>query len=57
MTEIENSSEIQQIIECEVCLKEIPKSGAFSEETSDYVMYFCGLECYDKWREQDKEEA
>jgi hypothetical protein len=37
-------------IQCEVCLKEIPKSEAKSAEADEYVMYFCGLECYDRWR-------
>jgi len=53
MNDVDKASNNMQLIECEVCLTEIPKSGALSEETSDYVMYFCGLECYDKWREQD----
>ena len=39
---------------CELCLSEVPASGAKSEETSDYVAHFCGVECYDQWRkEQD----
>jgi hypothetical protein len=43
--------EIKQV-ECEVCLKEIPVSGTMSEEVADYVTYFCGLDCYAKWKEQ-----
>lgn len=41
-------------VACDVCLREIPASEARSEEASDYVMYFCGLECYGKWRKQPK---
>jgi hypothetical protein len=41
---------------CEVCLKEVPHTEVQLEEASDYVMYFCGLECYAIWREQDKKE-
>ncbi len=37
---------------CEVCLKEIPKSVATTEEGEDYVHYFCGLECYTSWKKQ-----
>lgn len=37
-------------VPCEVCLKEIPKSEATVAEATDYVLYFCGLECYAKWR-------
>jgi len=39
---------------CEVCLKEIPASGASSDETSDYVASYCGLECYEIWKGQNK---
>jgi len=45
LTEIER-------VDCEVCLKEIPASEATSSEASDYVIYFCGLECYEKWRKE-----
>lgn len=38
------------IIQCDVCMKEIPASEAKSAEAQDYVMNFCGLECYDQWR-------
>ncbi len=40
----------EELVPCEVCLTEIPLSEAKVEEASDYVAYFCGLECYDKWR-------
>ena len=43
-------SDNAQLVKCEICLAEIPTSGAKSEEVSDYVMYFCGINCYDKWR-------
>lgn len=35
---------------CTVCQREIPLSVAVSVEASDYVAYFCGLECYEQWR-------
>jgi hypothetical protein len=40
------------VLTCEVCLEEIPESGSYSDETSDYVRHFCGLECYRLWREK-----
>jgi hypothetical protein len=43
-------------VACEVCLKGVPRSEAKMEEASDYVMYFCGLECHDKWRKQKEEQ-
>lgn len=39
-------------VSCEVCLKEIPGSEAAMVEAVDYVVYFCGLDCYEKWKEQ-----
>lgn len=41
------------MVSCEVCLKEIPKSLAHIEEAEDYVLYFCGLDCFDKWEHQN----
>lgn len=38
------------LIACEVCLKEVPVSEATVPEATDYVVYFCGLACYDKWK-------
>lgn len=37
---------------CEVCMKEVPKSEATIPEAVDYVVYFCGLDCYEKWKNQ-----
>jgi len=31
-------------------LKEIPKSEAMVAEATDYVLHFCGLDCYSKWK-------
>lgn len=39
-------------VKCEVCLKEVPISEATVPEASDYFVHFCGLECYEKWKEQ-----
>ena len=42
-----------EIIACEICLKEVPPGEGRNTETADYVAYFCGLECYEKWMSQD----
>lgn len=42
------------LIQCNVCLKEIPASEAKSAEALDYVSHFCGLECYELWRKQSE---
>lgn len=39
-------------IPCSVCQREVPLSEAVVPEASDYVAYFCGLECYQLWRNQ-----
>jgi len=41
------------LLSCKVCLKEIPASESQSAEAEDYVLYFCGIECYDRWHRQD----
>ena len=45
-------------VACEVCLKEIPLSEATSVKATDYIVYYCGLECYDQWKKQkDQKES
>lgn len=39
------------------CLQEIPSSVADSLEGKDYIHYFCGLECYAVWEEQNDRRA
>lgn len=43
-------------VACEVCMKEVPVSEAKSEEATDYVVHFCGLDCYEKWKEQNQKQ-
>ena len=38
-----------QTVKCETCMKEVPVSEAKSAEAEDYVVHFCGLECYEQW--------
>lgn len=38
-------------VACEVCMKQIPKDVATSAEGEEYVVHFCGLECYTKWQQ------
>ena len=39
-------------VQCDVCMKEVPVSEATVPEATDYVVHFCGLECYEKWKAQ-----
>lgn len=38
-----------QLIDCEACHASIPLSAARVSEGEDYIIYFCGLQCYEKW--------
>jgi hypothetical protein len=35
---------------CEVCLKRVSRSEALTAEGKDFVAYFCGNACYERWR-------
>lgn len=44
-------------ISCEMCLSDIPPSASGNSEVEDYVMYFCGIECYAQWKDDRPEIA
>jgi hypothetical protein len=48
--EMKNTA-LEPQVSCEICCKEIPRSSATTSEGEDYVLYFCGLHCYDQWRD------
>lgn len=37
-------------VSCEVCRKQLPATDGIRHEVSDYVMWFCGMDCYKTWR-------
>ncbi len=39
-----------ELVACEVCEKEVPKTESTVAEAADYVMFFCGLDCYQEWK-------
>ena len=43
-----------KMIACSVCMKEIPASEAMVDEAAEYVRYYCGLECFEKWKAQSE---
>ena len=49
-----NEPSEDKLLSCDVCMKEIPASGAKGEEVEEYIYYFCGPECYKAWQQQDK---
>jgi len=44
----------EQRIDYNTCLKSIPGSEIKSLEAMEYITYFCGLDCYDRWIKQQK---
>lgn len=43
------------LVACDVCMSEVPLTQSRSEEVEDYVMHFCGLECYEQWKTQNED--
>ena len=44
--------EDDQLVSCNLCLESVPLSESEVSEAEDYVAYFCGLECYEEWKNQ-----
>lgn len=42
------------VLNCDICMKEIPTESEEYLETDDYVRHFCGMECYTKWKQANK---
>ncbi|MDD4928261.1 MAG: DUF3330 domain-containing protein [Gallionella sp.] len=40
----------EELVACDICRKEVPISAAKTPEAVDYVVHFCGLECYSTWQ-------
>lgn len=51
MNDKNNPVEIETVA-CDICRKEVPLSEAKTPEAVDYVAHFCGLECYEQWKQQ-----
>ncbi|TAM00974.1 MAG: DUF3330 domain-containing protein [Paraburkholderia sp.] len=39
-------------VDCGVCCSEVPLDAAFTPEGIDYVVHFCGLDCYRRFTER-----
>lgn len=39
------------VLNCDVCLKEIPADAGHGD-TLDYVYHYCGLDCLGTWQER-----
>jgi hypothetical protein len=41
---------VPERVSCEVCRRELPAEQALHQEAEDYALWFCGHDCYAKWR-------
>ena len=51
MNAIEYTAE-SELLACDICMQEIPVDEIKNEEAVDYVIYYYGLECYARWKQQ-----
>ena len=47
ITKNNSKSNIQNKLSCEECCETIPHTA----EAEEYVLHFCGLNCYEKWQD------
>lgn len=45
-----------EITRCQMCMNEVPISATLSDEGSDYLHHFCGLDCLEVWRRKAQQE-
>ena len=44
------------LVTCHACLREVSWSVAATAEGSDYLLYFCGPDCFAQWRKRSAHE-
>lgn len=55
-TQVNTEVATSDLIECEICMSEIPHTVAGNAEADEYVSHYCGLECYQQWLAKKQEE-
>jgi hypothetical protein len=40
---------------CEECEQEVANPAVMTPEGRDYALFFCGLDCYERWRQRNAE--
>lgn len=43
---------LEPTVPCHVCGREVPRSEAVHPEGVDYALYFCGVDCVARWRQE-----
>lgn len=49
--------ELPPKVNCSTCGKEVPRAEAKSAEAQDYMMYFCGMDCFRHWQKESGSNA
>jgi len=39
-------------VSCHICETQVPLSEAISPEGEDYMLHFCGMDCFARWYRQ-----
>lgn len=40
-------------VSCEACMRQLIREDAYRSESEDYVLWFCGLNCFETWKDED----
>lgn len=45
-----SETQLPKQVSCQLCRKQLPADEAVVEEAKDYVHWFCGQDCYQRWQ-------
>jgi hypothetical protein len=45
-----------EVVKCEICFRELPRTEAQSVRARIYVAHVCGTKCYEEWEEEEMKE-
>jgi hypothetical protein len=54
---MQQEAAVPDTVACHTCQREVPRSVAEQAEGADYLLYFCGLDCFAKWRSEAERSA
>lgn len=43
------------LVSCNICHREVPHAESLGVEGQDYLLYFCGPDCYGQWQHGTEE--
>lgn len=44
-------------VSCEACMRQLTPGDAYRSESEDYALWFCGLSCFETWKDEDLGDA